>query len=228
MKSSQDTTLIVAILILVLFAVFTIIYMLLKANPNNNSLTNNTPNDTIYSEHIHNVLTPSNAANTNNIQATYVDIGTYTTKIQDTDANRMYNIKLACKRLDGHIVKAGEEFSFNSTMGNMGASDGYKKALGFDSNGNKIKMYGGGICQISSTLYNAVLAANLKVTERHAHSRRVYYVPKNKDATVFSGGPDFKFKNTTNFNITICTYTDGYTVTVTLKQEQFIENKSNP
>ena len=77
-----------------------------------------------------------------------------------------------------------------------------------------------GLCQISSTLYNSVLIANLKVTERHAHSRRVYYVPKNKDATIFYGGPDFKFINTTKDNIMICTYTDGYTVTVTLKQEK--------
>ena len=121
-------------------------------------------------------------------------------------------------------MSAGEEFSFNNTMGKMGASDGYKKAIGFDSNGNKIKMYGGGICQISSTLYNAVLVADLKVTERHAHSRRVYYVPKNKDATVFYGGPDFKFINTSGKNLMICTNTDGYSVTVILKEEK-ITNK---
>ena len=122
----------------------------------------------------------------------------------------------------GILFHHGEEFSFNNTMGQMGAADGYKKAIGFDNNGNKIKMYGGGICQISSTLYNAVLASNLKVTERHAHSRRVYYVPKNKDATVFSGGPDFKFINTYDTNVMICVYTDGYNVTVSLKQEKLI------
>lgn len=224
MRKTHDTTAILATLIIIVFALFTIIYIFSSNDLRNNSSDNNVSYN-IYSEHAHEV-TESN--NITNLKKVYENIATYTTQIYDKDENRIYNIKLACERLDGHIVNTDEEFSFNNTMGDMGEADGYKKAIGFDSNGNKIKMYGGGICQISSTLYNAVLASNLEVTERHAHSRRVYYVPKDKDATVYSGGPDFKFKNTSDSNIMICTSTDGYNVTVTLKQEKIVEVKSNP
>jgi len=219
MQKSHDTTTIIAVFILLLFVIFTIIYLL---NNNINVMENSANtniNSSIYHEHTKGTNEINNIIN---IKKTYEEIATYTTNIYDKDQNRIYNIKLACQRLDGHIVKSKEEFSFNNKMGAMGEADGYKKALGFDSNGNKIKMFGGGICQISSTLYNAVLVANLDVTERHAHSRRVYYVPKDKDATVYSGGPDFKFVNTSDSNIMICTYTDGYTVTVTLKQEKIV------
>lgn len=220
MSKTSDITIIIAFIILIIFATITILY-LFKSNDIENILENNIiNNNNIYNEHIHYEQEPNNIVN---LEKAYVDISTYTTQIYDKDKNRVYNIKLACKKLDGHIVKAGEEFSFNDKMGAMGKADGYKKATGFDSKGNKIKMYGGGICQISSTLYNAVMLAKLEVTERHAHSRRVYYVPKNKDATVFSGGPDFKFKNISDANIMICTATDGYNVTVILKQEKIIE-----
>lgn len=214
MSKTHDVSIVVAFIILIIFAAITILYLFKSNYIKDNS------NNKIYTEHIHQ---EQKTNNTINLKKVYEDISTYTTKIQDKDNNRVYNIKRACEKLDGHIVKSGEEFSFNNKMGAMGAADGYKKAVGFDSNGNKVKMYGGGICQISSTLYNAVLVADLEVTERHAHSRRVYYVPKNKDATVFSGGPDFRFKNTSDTNIMICATTDGYTVTVTLKQEKIIE-----
>ncbi len=219
MQKTQDTTTIIAAIIIILFAIFTIIYFLNTNSAINNS-NNNDIDSSIYHEHTEEIIEQNKITN---LKKTYEEIATYTTNIYDKDKNRMYNIKLACERLDGHIVAPNQEFSFNNKMGDMGATDGYKKAVGFDSNGNKIKMYGGGICQISSTLYNAVLIANLEVTERHAHSRRVYYVPKDKDATVYSGGPDFKFINTSDSNIMICTYTDGYTVTVTLKEERIID-----
>lgn len=219
MQKTHDTTVIIATGILILFAIFTIIYFF-TTNNISNSLPSNDINTAIYHEHVEE---SNNIANVTNVKKTYEEIATYTTNIYDTDKNRIYNIKHACETLDGHIVSSGEEFSFNNTMGTMGEAEGYKKATGFDSNGKKVKMYGGGICQISSTLYNAVLIAELKVTERHAHSRRVYYVPKGKDATVYSGGPDLKFVNTTSSNIMICTSTDGYTVTVTLKQEKIVE-----
>lgn len=149
------------------------------------------------------------------------EIASYSTQIYDNDKNRIHNITKACNTLNGTIVASGTEFSFNNTLGKMDKEDGYKKALGFDSNGNKIKMYGGGICQISSTLYNAVLIANLEVTERHAHSRRVNYVPKNKDATIYYGVADFKFINNTENYIVINALTDGTTVTVELMSESY-------
>lgn len=154
------------------------------------------------------------------------EIATYTTHIYDTDKNRIHNITLATKKLNGYVIKSGDEFSFNNALGEMDYKNGYKKSVGFDSNGNIIKMYGGGICQISSTLYNASLIANLTITERHAHSRRVDYVPKNKDATVYYGGPDLKFINNTSYDIIIYATTDGQNVTVTLMSN--VEKTSKP
>ncbi len=100
----------------------------------------------------------------------------------------------------------------------MNEAQGFKKAVGFDSKGKKIKISGGGLCQISSTLYNAVLDANLEVTERHAHSRRVYYVPKDKDATILYGTLDLKFKNNSDSDIKIEATNDSTNVTITLKK----------
>lgn len=215
-EKNFDTATIICFVLIVVFLIGIIIYFLVSNNINNNNKA--MIEKPKMEEHNHVYVEPS----VPKTKIELVEIGTYTTRIYDDDKNRVYNIELACKTLDGHKVKSGDEFSFNDTLGNMGAADGYKKALGFDSNGNDIKVYGGGICQISSTLYNAVLAAKLEVTERHAHSKRVYYVPKDKDATVFAGGPDLKFKNTLDNDIIICSTTDGYEVTVTLKEEKTI------
>lgn len=201
--------LIFAIVILIIFLIITI-YSLTTSSKN---IQDNTPN-IIYEEDT------SKENIQNELKKEYVEIASYKTNIYDTDENRIYNIKLACQKLDGHIITPNTEFSFNDTLGSMSKEDGFKKALGFDSNGNDIKVYGGGICQISSTLYNSVLIAKLEVTERHAHSKRVHYVPKDKDATVFYGGPDLKFINNRNSNIRINAKTDGYTVTVSLDIEK--------
>ncbi len=152
------------------------------------------------------------------IPPVYTEISSYKTTIYDKEKNRIHNINLASDKLDGAIVKAGEEFSFNKTIGPMGANQGYKKATGFNGNGKKIKIYAGGMCQLSSTLYNAAMDSGFKITERHAHSRRVYYVPKNKDATVSYGGADLKFKNTTDTDIRISSTTDGHTVTIKIEK----------
>lgn len=128
-------------------------------------------------------------------KVTETEIANFTSTLYDRDENRVFNIGLAISKLNGKTVKNGEEFSFNNTIGPMDEANGYKKAVGFDTNGKKIKVSGGGMCQISSTLYNSVLIAGLQVTERHPHSRRVYYVPKDKDATIYYGSLDFKFIN---------------------------------
>ncbi|MDD3303535.1 MAG: VanW family protein [Clostridia bacterium] len=148
----------------------------------------------------------------------YEQIATYTTTIYDRDQNRVDNIALANTKLNDFVVKKGEEFSYNNTIGPMNETQGFKKALGFDTKGNKIKISGGGLCQISSTLYNAVLLAGLEVTERHPHSKRVYYVPKDKDATIVYGSLDFKFKNNTDNDIIISATNDNVNVTITLKK----------
>lgn len=152
------------------------------------------------------------------IVPTYTEISSYKTTIYDKEKNRIHNIELACSKLNITIIKAAEEFSFNETLGPMGASAGYKKATGFDGNGKKVKIYAGGMCQLSSTLYNAAMDAGMEITERHAHSRRVYYVPKNKDAAVSYGGADLKFKNITDKDLRISSETDGHTVTIKIER----------
>ena len=175
----------------------------------------NTNNDSDITEDI-NIISSDNASSITNAQPIEKEIAKYTTTIYDTENSRIHNIKLAVSKLDNTIVKAGSEFSFNETIGPMGEKQGYQKATGFDGNGRKIKISGGGMCQISSTLYNAVLIAKFEVTERHPHSRRVYYVPQNKDASVAYGGADFKFKNTSDNKIKISATTDGHDVTIKL------------
>lgn len=102
---------------------------------------------------------------------------TFSTNILDKDSGRQTNIKLTCSSLNGTIVKAGETFSFCNTVGKATADRGYQKAKIFDADGNVILGYGGGNCQVSSTLYNAILQdSNFEVVERHPHSQRVYYV----------------------------------------------------
>lgn len=145
-----------------------------------------------------------------------IEIGTFTTNIYDKDEGRIFNISLANTKLNDTIVKQGEEFSFINTVGTMGEAEGYKKTLGFDSQGKNIKIAGGGLCQLSSTLYNAVLNAGLEIVERHAHSKRVYYVPKDRDATVCYPSLDFKFRNNSDGDIKINATNDNNNVTIKL------------
>lgn len=142
---------------------------------------------------------------------------TFSTNILDTSSGRQTNIELTCSVLTGTIVKSGETFSFCDTVGKATPERGYKEAKIFDSNGNIIMGYGGGNCQVSSTLYNAVLQnSNFEIIERHAHSHRVYYVAEGKDAAVSYGSVDFKFKNNNDFDIKIVSSTNKEQITVTL------------
>lgn len=147
---------------------------------------------------------------------TEVQIATYTTTLYDKEQTRIDNINLAISKLNGVIIENGAEFSFNNTIGPMNEGNGFKKATGFDSNGKKIKISGGGICQISSTLYNCALIAGFDITERHPHSRRVYYVPKDKDATILYGSLDLKFVNNSGSKVRINASATASTVTITL------------
>ena len=143
-------------------------------------------------------------------------IATYTTTLYDKEKTRIENINLAISKLNGVIVENKAEFSFNNTIGPMDESNGFKKATGFDSKGRKIKISGGGLCQISSTLYNSALIAGFEITERHPHSRRVYYVPKDKDATIFYGSLDLKFINNSGNKVRIDASATESTVTINL------------
>lgn len=129
--------------------------------------------------------------------------GEFSTNITDKTPERLNNINLGVNKLNGATVNPDEIFSFNNHIGPRNKKTGFEEAIIFDGHGNKTDGYGGGICQISSTLYNAVINAGLEVTERHEHSRDVPYIEKGKDATVSYGSEDFKFKNNTNKTITI-------------------------
>lgn len=158
--------------------------------------------------------TSSNISNTNNNYATRIsheekqpveeEISTFSTTIYIKDENRQNNLTLACSQLNGTIVKAGETFSFCDTLGPAKPEDGYQKADTFDSDGDIFQEYGGGKCQVSSTLYNAVLnIPNIEIVERHPHSGDVDYVEEGKDAAVAYGSVDFKFTNNTGYDIKI-------------------------
>lgn len=133
----------------------------------------------------------------------YKVIGTYTTTTT-SNSDRNKNIELASNALDGMILKPGEEFSFNKATGERSPAKGYRPA-GAYLNGVLVEEPGGGVCQVSSTLYNAVVFAGLTTTERHAHSYEPSYVTPGEDAMVSFGGPDMKFVNNSSSAIAIRT-----------------------
>lgn len=117
--------------------------------------------------------------------------------------NRTTNLKIASKAIDGKIIRPGQTFSFNKTVGVRTAAKGYKKAPIFAGSGT-VNDVGGGICQVASTMYNTALLANVKITERHQHNQRVTYVPLGRDAAIYwSGNQDFKWTNNTKYSIKI-------------------------
>lgn len=142
-------------------------------------------------------------------------LATYTTSYQTSSANRSNNIALAASKINGKVLMPGETFSYNSTVGKRTISAGFKEA-GAYSNGQVTSEVGGGICQVSSTLYNSVLRANLEVTERTNHMFLVGYVPIGADATVSWGAPDFKFKNNRNYAIRLVATTSGKRITISI------------
>ncbi len=126
----------------------------------------------------------------------YQVIGSFTTKTT-SNKNRNENIRLAVEAIDGRILKPGEEFSFNLATGNRTKEKGYQPA-GAYRNGVLIEEPGGGVCQVSTTLYNAIVSSGLSATERHSHSFTPSYIQPGEDAMVsFDGyaGPDLKFVN---------------------------------
>lgn len=128
-------------------------------------------------------------------------ISSFSTKIIDDDEDRDTNIRITCNEINGTIIKNGEEFSFNKVAGNPTPDRGYKKA-GVFIDGELKKGYGGGNCQVSTTIYNAVDKIDgIKVTERHEHGKEVGYIKMGKDSTVAYDGLDLKFENNTGYDI---------------------------
>lgn len=131
------------------------------------------------------------------------EIASFTTKIHNKDKERQNNMKITCDALTNKEIKAGETFSFCNTVGKSTTAKGYEKADIY-VDGKKEQGLGGGNCQVSTTLYNAVnKVSGLNITERHQHSGKVPYIQSGKDAAVAYGAYDFKFKNNTGSIIKI-------------------------
>ena len=175
-------------------------------NTNNVSTTNSIDN------------TDENSTNTTIEQPpTEVELASFSTKIQNKkDTNRQGNITITCSALNNTIVSPGATFSFCDTVGQSTVERGYKEA-NVIIQGTEVKGLGGGNCQVSSTLYNAVLAApGLEVVERHPHSAPVPYIEEGKDAAISYGSHDFKFKNNTGSKVKIIAENTADSITIKL------------
>lgn len=126
----------------------------------------------------------------------------FSTKYSASNKDRTTNLRLASNKIDGTIIMPGETFSYNKVVGKRTIAAGYKEADIYE-NGQVTSGLGGGICQISTTLYNAVVAADLDIVSRRNHMFIPSYVPGGKDATVVWGSTDFKFKNTRDYPIRV-------------------------
>lgn len=151
-------------------------------------------------------------------------LATYTTRYDASDINRTTNLRIACQKINEKVVLPGETFSYNKTLGERTIAAGYKNAKVYE-NGEVVDGIGGGICQISSTLYNAVLMSNMEVTERSNHQFVTSYAPAGRDATVVYGQTDFKFKNTRTYAVKIKASISGGVATVSIygikEQEEY-------
>lgn len=150
-----------------------------------------------------------------------VFLNSYTTNFDSSKKDRISNIKLASKKLNGTIVKPDEIFSFNQSVGAMGVEQGYKKAVTY-VNGKEVENYGGGICQVSTTIYNAVESMGVKIVERHNHSHEVPYAQNGNDAAIAYGSEDFKFKNLNSYPLQLNIKVKKSTITVSVSKVEYI------
>ena len=139
-------------------------------------------------------------------------IGECTTRIAGS-SNRLNNITLAAQSINGYVLEPGEEFSFNRIVGRRTVERGYKVAPAING-GQFVPAVGGGICQVSSTLYSAIMDSDLRVTQRRAHSQPISYLPRGRDATVAWGSIDFRFVNNTEQPLRIDAVVNGRTLSV--------------
>ncbi len=140
-------------------------------------------------------------------------LATKTTSLSGSSYNRINNVKLAAQHIDGVILEPGDSFSYNQTVGQRTKANGFLEA-GAYANGQVVQEVGGGICQVSSTLYYCTLISNLKITARTNHYFTVGYIEPGMDATVSWGAPDFQFKNNRTFPIKLRAYVSNGSLTV--------------
>ncbi len=210
----------IVLFVVFIFIAFGIFFFVINNNSNKTSQDDNSTSSYETNRTSANSNTNNyNEQNNNETSSQIVEeqIAIFATKIYNPDPARQNNIAITCSRLNGTIVKNGETFSFCNTLGPSSTNMGYQEADVFDRNGNKKKGLGGGNCQISTTLYNAVLSVpSLQVTERHAHSNYVPYIQKGKDAAVAYGSYDFKFVNQTGNDIKLNFQPSASDITVSI------------
>ena len=146
-------------------------------------------------------------------------LGTYHTDFSSSTAERVINIKNAVSKIDGTVLYPGEEFSVYEAIAPLDAENGYELAGAYE-NGTTVQSYGGGVCQVSTTLYNTVLYSELNVTQRSNHSMMVHYVDPSRDAAIAGTYKDLKFQNSTDAPIYIEGYTSGGIVYFTIYGEE--------
>jgi len=158
------------------------------------------------------------------LQNNIVEIASYSTPLLNRSDNRINNIQLAVEEIDYYKLEPGEEFSFNRVVGKRTKAKGYEEApiiIRTEDGPKKGNGVGGGVCQISSTLYNVVEECGLDITERHIHSKNVGYVPRGEDATVTYGSVDFKFRNNRKHPVMIRVWVSEKRVTA-----KIVENRN--
>ncbi len=152
-----------------------------------------------------------------------VVVASYTTYFKTTDVGRNKNIELSAKAINNVIIGSGDHFSFNTVVGPRDEANGYQPAPEI-INKKVVMGIGGGICQTSSTLFNAVDQISVKFVERHHHSLDVGYVPKGRDATVSYGGLDFRFQNTSDVPFLIKANYSKNSLTIEIRTaEKYVE-----
>lgn len=135
-------------------------------------------------------------------------ISTFSTRFDASNYNRNVNIKLAAEKVNGTVIMPGENFSFNTIVGSRTIEAGFKEGTAYIG-GKIVPDVGGGVCQVSSTIYNTALLANLKIVERSNHMFTTGYVAASRDATVYYGSLDFIFKNTRKYPIKLVASASG-------------------
>ena len=142
-------------------------------------------------------------------------LSTFSTRYDASDKDRTTNLIIACQKLNGKVIMPGETFSYNETLGPRTYAAGYRNGKIYE-NGQVVDGLGGGICQISSTLYNAALMSDMEIVERRNHQFVTSYVNAGRDATVVYGSTDFRFKNTRTYPVRLIASAKGGVATVSV------------
>lgn len=210
MKNKNVILLIVIFIVILLFIYFFVDFKKDTSIKNvNESIMNSSDKNTISNEETQNTEKSSESNETL--------LSTFSTEIKDKSPGRLENIRITCGIINNTIINPNETFSFNNIVGQPSSARGYKEAT-IIIDGEHETGIGGGNCQVSSTLYNSVLAIpSLTVVERHEHGGSgVTYVPEGKDAAVSFGSLDLKFRNDNNYKIKIVALTDDKNITTSI------------